>query len=100
MPKEEANRRAPSGALVPVTPHGLRLEGRERMAGTGVRDVSGFDESTILLQTDLGELCIRGEQLHIDRIDLESGNVEVRGKLRELSYDEQARGGFLSRLFG
>ena len=99
MPKEESNKRV-TQALVPVTPHGLRLEGRERMAVTGVRDVSGFDESTVLLQTDLGELSIHGEQLHIDRIDLENGNVEVRGKVRELSYDEQARGGFLSRLFG
>ena len=100
MPKEESNKRGPSQALVPLTPHGLRLEGREWMAVTGVRDVSGFDENTVLLQTDLGELSIRGEQLHIDRIDLESGNLELRGKVRELSYDEPARGGFLSRLFG
>ena len=100
MPKEESNKRVPTEALVPAPVHGLRLDGRERMAVTGVRDVSGFDENTVLLQTDLGELSIRGEQLHIDRIDLESGNLELRGKVRELSYDEQARGGFLSRLFG
>ena len=91
MPKEEL--------IVPPGPHGLRLEGRERLSVTGVLDVSGFDESTVLLETGLGELCVRGEGLHIERIDLEAGALELRGKIRELSYDEVARGGFLSRLF-
>ena len=84
---------------VPALPHGLRLEGRERLSITGVQDVSGFDESTVLLETGLGELCIRGEGLHIERIDLNTGALELRGKIRELSYGEPARGGLLSRLF-
>ena len=81
-------------------PHGLHLEGREKLSVIGVEDVSGFDESTVLLQTGLGELCIRGEELHIERIDLEAGQVEVRGHIQEMSYDEPARGSLLSRLFG
>ena len=41
------------------------------------------------------------ELLHIDRIDLSVGQLEVRGKLRELSYEEPtSEGGFWSRLFG
>ncbi len=81
-------------------PHGLHLEGREKLSVIGVEDVSGFDESTVLLQTGLGELCIRGEELHIERIDLDAGQLELRGHIQELSYDEPARGGLLSRLFG
>ena len=91
MPKEEL--------MIPPEPHGLRLEERERLSVTGVTDVSGFDESTVLLETGLGELCVRGEGLHIERIDLEAGALELRGKIRELSYDEPARGGLLARLF-
>ena len=42
-----------------------------------------------------------GEQLHIDRIDLEAGQLEVRGHIQELSYGEPLRSGSLwSRLFG
>lgn len=81
-------------------PHGLHLEGREKLSVIGVEDVSGFDESTVLLQTGLGELCIRGEELHVERIDLDAGQLELRGHIQELSYDEPARGGLLSRLFG
>ena len=79
----------------------LSLENREKLSLTGVTDVSGFDESLIVLVTALGPLAVRGEELHIDRIDLNAGQLEVRGKIRELSYEEPAReGGLWSRLFG
>lgn len=85
----------------PARFHSLKLEGREKLEVCGVDDVSGFDESLVLLTTDLGELCIRGQQLHIERIDLESGTLELRGHIQELSYDEPARsGGLWARLFG
>lgn len=81
--------------------HLLSMENREKLSLTGVSDVTGFDESVIVLATGLGPLTVRGERLHIDRIDLAAGQLEVRGKVRELSYDEQsAEGGFWSRLFG
>ncbi len=81
--------------------HLLNLENREKLSLTGVVDVSGFDENVIVLVTGLGPLTIRGEALHIDRIDLAAGQLEVRGRVRELSYEEAApEGGFWSRLFG
>ena len=81
--------------------HSLNMLNREKLSLTGVQDVSGFDDGLILLATSLGPLAIRGEALHIDRIDLSVGQLEVRGKLRELSYEEPtSEGGFWSRLFG
>jgi sporulation protein YabP len=84
----------------PARLHGLHLEGRERLSVIGVEDVAGFDESTVLLRTAVGDLCIRGQELHVERIDLDAGQLELRGQIRELSYDEPSQGGFLSRLFG
>lgn len=81
--------------------HTLQMENREKLRLTGVNDVSGFDDATVVLMTDMGELSIRGEELHIDRIDLEAGVLELRGRISELSYEERAAGGTLwSRLFG
>ncbi len=81
--------------------HLLNLENRRTLSLTGVVDVSGFDEGLIILSTTLGALSIRGEQLHIDRIDLEAGQLEVRGSIRELCYDEAPQeSSFWSRLFG
>ena len=81
--------------------HTLSMENRDKLSLTGVEDVSGFDESLVVLTTSMGELTVRGEGLHIERIDLDSGQLEVRGKVQELIYDERAPKSTLwSRLFG
>ena len=64
----------------------VHIEGRERLTISGVSDVAGFDENMVVLSTALGDLTVRGEGLHIEKIDLEAGRLELHGKLRELSY--------------
>lgn len=81
--------------------HSLNMENREKLSLSGVEDVSGFDESLVVLSTGLGQLTIRGEELHIGRIDLDSGSLELSGRIQELSYDEPAPSRSLwARLFG
>ena len=94
MPYEEK-------AKVPAKRHSLSLEGRNRLSISGVEDVSGFDESLVVLSTAQGDLNVRGQELHIERIDLDVGELELHGHIQELSYDEPNRSGsFWSRLFG
>ena len=82
-------------------PYGLKLDGRERLELSGVCDVSGFDESVVMLSTVGGELTVRGSGLHVERIELDAGQLELRGNIRELSYEDSApMGGFWERLFG
>ena len=82
-------------------PHVLQMDNREKLRISGVSDVSGFDESSVVLATDMGELEILGEGLHIDRIDLEAGVLELRGRINELCYEERtAQGSLWTRLFG
>jgi YabP family. len=71
------------------------MENREKLSLTGVTDVSGFDESLIVLATALGPLMVRGEQLHIERIDLNAGQLEVRGRIREPELRGSGSGGRL-----
>ena len=79
--------------------HTLEMENREKMRLTGVSDVSGFDENVVVLMTDMGELSIRGEALHIARIDLEAGILELRGRVNGLSYEERTVGGSAHRRY-
>lgn len=89
------------GAELPARAHSLQMENRERLRLTGVSDVSGFDENLIALSTDMGELLIRGEELHIDKIDLDAGLMELKGRICELCYEERAVGsGLWRKLFG
>lgn len=90
-----------SGAELPARTHALQMENRGRLRLTGVSDVSGFDENLIVLLTDMGELSIRGEELHIEKIDLDAGVLELRGRICELCYEESTSGSTLwRRLFG
>ncbi|MBR0039855.1 MAG: sporulation protein YabP [Oscillospiraceae bacterium] len=89
------------GAELPMRAHSLQMENRERLRLTGVSDVSGFDENLIALSTDMGELLIRGEELHIDKIDLDAGVMELRGRICEICYEERVSGtGLWKKLFG
>ena len=83
-------------------PHNVILEGRRRMTLSGITDVDSFDEQLVVLYCDTGQIAIRGEQLHISRIDVETGEVNLEGgRIDGVTYTDQRpnRGGLLSRLF-
>ena len=73
-----------------LLPHNCILEDRRTLSVTGVNDVDSFDEQTIVAVTDLGELTIRGEKLHITRLSLEIGELQVEGNIAALSYTDIA----------
>ena len=80
--------------------HSLRLIGRAERTITGVTEVSRFEEDGVLLQTDMGELTVQGEQLQLKELSLEGGRVAVSGSISALVYGRQQSGGWLHRLFG
>ena len=82
-------------------PHSVILDNREKLTLTGVADVDSFDEQTIILRTSMGELTVRGERLHISRLNTETGELEASGKIHAFVYMSDARNntGFFSRLF-
>lgn len=81
-------------------PHNLILENRRSLTATGVSNVDSFDEQTIVAYTDLGELIIRGTQLKINKLNIETGELTLNGQISSLSYSEShPAGGFFSRLF-
>ena len=81
--------------------HNLILEERGSLTVTGVEDIDSFDDQTVVIYTGLGELTVRGNQLHIGRIDLQAGELELQGQVDALTYADQpaVRGGFFARIF-
>ena len=84
------------------TNHHLSLDGREHLVISGVEEVERFDEESIILTTNMGELEIRGEGLHIEKLSLEGGELHVEGTVTALIYETRPResGGLLRRLLG
>ena len=66
--------------------HRLLLQNRSAGSLTGICDVVSFDESSIVLDTDMGLLTIRGKELHVSRLTLEKGEVDIEGKVESLAY--------------
>ena len=81
-------------------PHHVVIEDRKSLTVSGVEDVERFDENTIVLSTSRGAMVVAGENLHIEKLSLDGGDLEVDGDIDSVSYEEEnvARGGFLSRL--
>ena len=84
-------------------PHRLTLDGRDKLTVSGVEDVERFDENEIVMNTTDGVLIVNGENLHIGKLSLDGGELQVDGRVDALSYEDGAvshGGGLLSRLFG
>ncbi|HEX3039778.1 MAG TPA: sporulation protein YabP [Caproiciproducens sp.] len=81
-------------------PHSLILENRRTLTATGVSNVDSFDDQTIVAYTDLGELTIRGSKLQINKLNIETGELNLNGEITSMSYSEnRPASGFFSRLF-
>ncbi|AFM39182.1 sporulation protein YabP [Desulfosporosinus acidiphilus SJ4] len=73
--------------------HRLVMENRETLALTGIKKVQSFDPKEIILETELGVLSIKGEQLGIKQLNLEESMVDIEGFVSALIYHRGTGGG-------
>lgn len=66
----------------------LILENREKLTITGVVDVLSFDDQIVIVETQLGLLTIKGEELRINKLSLDSSEVIIDGEIFNLGYSE------------
>ena len=71
----------------------LILENREKLTITGVIDVLSFDDQIVIIETELGLLTIKGEDLRINKLSIDSSEVMIEGKIFNLGYSENAVSG-------
>ena len=64
-----------------IKKHSLTIDGREKLTATGIKRVDFFSDELITAQTDLGQLNIKGEALHIETLNSETGGMLVSGKV-------------------
>lgn len=73
------------------TIHNIILEGRRKMSVSGVTDVDRFDENAVLLYTTMGELTVRGTDLHVNDLSVESGEMNIEGDITSIVYGDPDR---------
>lgn len=84
--------------------HKLVLNNRKQCNLSGVMDVLSFDTGEVLLETEQGMLTIKGEELHVSRLTLEKGEVDIEGRIDSFVYSAsdsfKSKGeSLISRLF-
>lgn len=85
--------------------HKVTMTNRRTCTINGVNDVLSFDVHEILLETEQGMLMIKGDELHVNRLTLDKGEVDVDGKIDSFTYSDAGNAGsrqnesFLTKLF-
>ena len=84
-----------------LAPHNVILENREHLSVSGGSEVISFDENQVSLVTSMGILTVGGQQLHVEKLNLEVGEIAIAGQIEAMVYEEDQlrRRGFWSRLF-
>ncbi|MEQ6377533.1 sporulation protein YabP [Bacillaceae bacterium S4-13-58] len=83
--------------------HTVKMTQRRHLEITGVKDVDSFDNEEFLLQTVMGYIVIRGENLQMKNLDVTQGVVSIKGRIDEINYLDDEHGekakGLFSKLF-
>ena len=84
--------------------HSLNLLERKTLVITGVKKIDNFDNNHFLLDTSMGYLVVKGENLELLKLDTMSGNVSIKGSIQSIQYiiennKKNKEESILSRLF-
>lgn len=83
-------------------PHDIILNSRNKLSINGIKEIVNFDENTVSLKTVCGDLIIDGEDIHINVLNIEKGEIEMTGKITGLTYYDHVgneRHSLLSKIF-
>lgn len=96
---EERRMVAPTNGVI----QNIILENRNKLSVSGVKDVLSFDDQVVIMETELGLLTVKGENIKINKLSIDTSEVIVEGEINSLSYSEQNKikqeGSFLSKIF-
>ncbi len=68
----------------------LVLENREKLSVSGVLDVLSFDDQVVIIETELGLLNVKGDNLHINKLSIDTSEVIVEGDIYSMSYSDKS----------
>ena len=71
-----------------IKAHKISLNNRLSGSMTGVREVISFDGGEIILDTEQGIMIVKGDDLHVTRLSLDKGEVEINGRIDGIMYTE------------
>ena len=81
----------------------LILENRGKLSISGVNDVLSFDDQVVMVETELGLLTVKGENIRINKLSIDTSEVIIEGEISYLAYSdkelEKTKGSLISKIF-
>ena len=78
----------------------LIIDNREKIIVNGVLNVQSFGEEYLTLNTAMGELTVEGNDLKIESLTKDSGEILIIGKINGIFYkEEKSDKGFFRKIF-
>ena len=86
---------------VPNLSHIIKLSERKNIIISGIKKINNFDEKEFSLESLMGNIIIKGENLEMLKLDTIEGNVSIKGKINSFSYTDAPTkdNGILMKLF-
>ena len=83
-----------------VREHGITITNRSKTAVSGVTDVVRFDDDRVDLKTNMGRLIIKGRGLNVNKLNTDSGELDITGEIQSLEYvNKRDKEGIFTGLF-
>ena len=82
--------------------HNVIMEGRKKLSVSAVEEVGAFDENSDTLKTSMGTLTVKGDKLHVNKLSVETGDVDIEGMINSCTYkadEENTAKGFFGKIF-
>ena len=93
----------PSENQANKAPHKVVIDSRRKIVVTGVEDVDSFNENEVILLSNHGFITVVGDDLHINKLNLDEGQLVVEGMIQGLDYadheEQRSKGGVFSKMF-
>lgn len=90
--------------IVKAGTQNLILENRQKLSVSGVIDVESFNEECVVIDTELGMLIVHGDELRINKLNLDNSEINIEGDIISCEYNDKdssrSKGyGFFGRMF-
>lgn len=83
--------------------HQISISERKQILLTGIKKINSFDEEEFIMESTMGIIVLKGNELEIIKLDTHDGNVSIKGHIDSITYmEDMKRGkneGFIAKLF-
>ncbi len=83
--------------------HEIKIVDRNQIYFSGIKKIDSFDDEEFLLESTMGNIILKGNNLEILKLDTHDGNVKIKGNINSIAYIEEKqknkKEGFIAKLF-